>query len=155
MKENVITTMFWKKTDKSGTFSDQISVHFGAPRQNVLKSDLKKSRICPCTEIWSEKVLDLSILGRIWPILCPNLITQPPHVVPVVSPCNIAECVVIIPVQRLCFVGSLPFQSRSLDYECPPRMSYSGPKWVILVPKSDKSLGTFSDQILKLSIFCS
>ena len=25
-----------------GIFSDQISVHFGAPRQNVLKSDLKK-----------------------------------------------------------------------------------------------------------------
>ena len=37
------------KWDKSGTFSDQISVHFGALRQNVLKSDLKKSRICP---IW-------------------------------------------------------------------------------------------------------
>ena len=36
-----------KKWDKSGTFSDQISVHFGALRQNVLKSDLKKSRICP------------------------------------------------------------------------------------------------------------
>ena len=33
------------KWDKSETFSDQISVHFGAVRQNVLKSDLKKSRI--------------------------------------------------------------------------------------------------------------
>ena len=27
-------------------FSDQILVHFGSPSQNVLKSDLKKSRIC-------------------------------------------------------------------------------------------------------------
>ena len=26
---------------RSGSFSDQISVHFDAPRQNVLKSDLK------------------------------------------------------------------------------------------------------------------
>ena len=33
------------KWDKSETFSDQISVHFGVS-QNVLKSDLKKSRIC-------------------------------------------------------------------------------------------------------------
>ena len=33
------------KWEKSGTFSDQISVHFGALRQNVLKSDLKKFRI--------------------------------------------------------------------------------------------------------------
>ena len=32
---------------KSGTYSDQISVHFGSVSQNVLKSDLKKSRICP------------------------------------------------------------------------------------------------------------
>ena len=32
-----------RKWDESGTFSDQISVHFGAMRQNVLKSDLKKS----------------------------------------------------------------------------------------------------------------
>ena len=39
------------KWDKSGTFSDRISVHFGAPRQNVLKFDLKKSRICP---IWAN-----------------------------------------------------------------------------------------------------
>ena len=37
------------KWDKSGTFSDQISEHFGALRQNVLKSDLKKSQISP---IW-------------------------------------------------------------------------------------------------------
>ena len=28
------------------------------------------------TEIWSEKVLDLSHLGPIWPILGPNLVTQ-------------------------------------------------------------------------------
>ena len=35
------------KWGKSGTFSDQISVHFGALRQNVPKSDLKKSQIFP------------------------------------------------------------------------------------------------------------
>ena len=40
------------KWDKSGTFSDQISVHFGSVSQNVLKSDLKKSQICP---IWGLK----------------------------------------------------------------------------------------------------
>ena len=33
--------------EKSVTFSDQISVHFGSESQNVLKSDLKKSRIFP------------------------------------------------------------------------------------------------------------
>ena len=32
---------------ESGSFSDQILVHFGSASQNVLKSDLKKSRICP------------------------------------------------------------------------------------------------------------
>ena len=48
------------KWDKSETFSVQISDHFGAVRQNDLKSDLKKSRNCPiwsqsdphCVEIW-------------------------------------------------------------------------------------------------------
>ena len=30
------------KLNKFGTFSDQISVLFGSPSQNVLKSDLKK-----------------------------------------------------------------------------------------------------------------
>ena len=39
------------KWDKSGPFSDQIWVYFGALWQNVLKSDLKKSRICP---IWGQ-----------------------------------------------------------------------------------------------------
>ena len=39
------------KLDKSVTFPDQISEHFGAVRQNVLKSDRKKSRICP---IWGQ-----------------------------------------------------------------------------------------------------
>ena len=33
------------KLDKYVTFSDPISVHFGSPSENVLKSDLKKSRI--------------------------------------------------------------------------------------------------------------
>ena len=37
--------------DKSWAFSNQISVHFGSPSQNVLKSDLKKPRICP---IWDQ-----------------------------------------------------------------------------------------------------
>ena len=36
---------------QSGTFFYQISVHFGLPSQNVLKSDLKKSQICP---IWGQ-----------------------------------------------------------------------------------------------------
>ena len=52
-------TDFWRylgqiglKWNKSGTLSDQISVHIGSPRlgstrQNVLKSNLKKSLICP------------------------------------------------------------------------------------------------------------
>ena len=35
------------KWDKSWTFSDQISVHFGAVRQNVLKSDLKSPGFVP------------------------------------------------------------------------------------------------------------
>ena len=35
------------KRDKPRTFSDQISVHFGSPSQNILKSDLKMSQICP------------------------------------------------------------------------------------------------------------
>ena len=49
-------------------FSDQISVHFGAVRQNVLKSDLKKNpRIFP---IW----------GPIWTTLGPNLFSELPRV---------------------------------------------------------------------------
>ena len=35
------------KWNKSKTFSDQISVHFESASQSVLKSDVKKSRICP------------------------------------------------------------------------------------------------------------
>ena len=34
------------KRDKSGTFSDQISVHLARPTTNELNSDLKKPRIC-------------------------------------------------------------------------------------------------------------
>ena len=56
------------KLDKSGTFSNQISVHLArdpkldksARAPNALKSDLKKPRICP---IW----------GPIWPTFEPNL----------------------------------------------------------------------------------
>ena len=44
------------KLDKFGTFSDQISVHFGSASQNVLK-------------IWSEKAPGLSHLGPICPAL--------------------------------------------------------------------------------------
>ena len=44
---------FGPKWEKYGTFSDQISVRYGygAGRKNVLKSDLKKSRIFP---IWDQ-----------------------------------------------------------------------------------------------------
>jgi len=42
--------------DKSGIFHIQISVYFGSPSQNVLKSDLKKSRICSLSS-QSEQVL--------------------------------------------------------------------------------------------------
>ena len=47
------------KLDKSGTFSDQISVHL--------------ARWAKCTEILSEKVPDLSHLRSIWLTLEPNL----------------------------------------------------------------------------------
>ena len=42
-----IRDFFISNFSKSGTFSDQISVYFGSPSQNVLKFVLKKSRICP------------------------------------------------------------------------------------------------------------
>ena len=59
------------KWDKSVIFSDQISVHFGSPSQNVLKSDLKKSRICLIcgqsdpllAKIWEPCVSDVSCCG--------------------------------------------------------------------------------------------
>ena len=54
------------KWDKSGAFSDQISVHL-APRAK-------------CTEIWSEKAPDLSHLGPIWLTLEPNLASLVEHV---------------------------------------------------------------------------
>ena len=44
------------KCDKSGTFSDQFSVHFGSPSHNEQKTDLKKSQLCP---IWCRS-------GLIW-----------------------------------------------------------------------------------------
>ena len=47
------------KWDKSGSFSDQISVYL--------------ARRAKCTEIWSEKAPDFSHLGPIWPTLEPNL----------------------------------------------------------------------------------
>ena len=34
------------KYDKSGTFKDQFSVHYGAVRRNVLKTDVQKAQIC-------------------------------------------------------------------------------------------------------------
>ena len=43
--------------DKSGTFSDQISVQFGSASQNVLKYDIYKPLICPiwgrCDSFWA------------------------------------------------------------------------------------------------------
>ena len=39
------------KWDKSGTFSDHISVHFVSASKNVMEFDLKNSRICP---VWSQ-----------------------------------------------------------------------------------------------------
>ena len=48
------------KWDKSGIFSDQVSVYFASVSQNVLKLILKKSHICP-------------ILGQSKPIWMPNL----------------------------------------------------------------------------------
>ena len=48
------------KWEKSVTFSNQISVHFGSVGQNVLKSDM-------------EKVPNLSQYGLIWPTFDPNL----------------------------------------------------------------------------------
>ena len=53
------------KWDKSRTFSDPISVHFGA--------------VAPkCTEIGSEKVPDLSLLGSIRPSFEPNRTSASP-----------------------------------------------------------------------------
>ena len=47
------------KSEKSGTFLDQISVHFGSASQNVLKSDLKKFQIFPISDqfdpLWTYK----------------------------------------------------------------------------------------------------
>ena len=39
------------KWDKCGTFSDLISVHFGAGRQNVLKSNMKSPGFVP---FWAD-----------------------------------------------------------------------------------------------------
>ena len=44
------------KWDKPGTFSDHISVNFGAVRQNVLKSDLKKVPDLYCAKIYSNMI---------------------------------------------------------------------------------------------------
>ena len=50
------------KWDISGTFSDQISAHFGSSEPK-------------CAEIWSEKDPDMSHLWLIWPTLGTNLPT--------------------------------------------------------------------------------
>ena len=63
------------KLDKSGTFSDQISVHFGGfiPfRANLIP--LWESK---CTGIWPEKFPNLSNLGLIWPSSAPNMTPLP------------------------------------------------------------------------------
>ena len=51
---------------KPGTFSDQISVHLGSPSPNVLKSDLKKSRIFPILANLESKNLLKSDLKKSW-----------------------------------------------------------------------------------------
>ena len=59
------------KLDKSGTFSDHISVYFDTLSQNVLKSDLKKSRNCP---IWGQS--DPLSTQICWPSHYVNLTTN-------------------------------------------------------------------------------
>ena len=54
MRCQILTKLIGPKSDKSGTFSDQISVHFGSARQNVQKSDQKKSLI---STIWGQSDL--------------------------------------------------------------------------------------------------
>ena len=55
------------KWDKSGAFSHQISVQFGSASQIVLKSDLRKSRICPiCGQsdhLWARKSCRCDLRG--------------------------------------------------------------------------------------------
>jgi len=48
-------------------FSDQISVDFGSPSQNILKSDLKKSRFCP---IWGQydPLFKINVIGLVRPL---------------------------------------------------------------------------------------
>ena len=49
------------KSDKSGTFSIQISLHFNSPSQNVLKSDVKK---CP-RFVYMKIIEAATVLNRI------------------------------------------------------------------------------------------
>ena len=64
------------KWDKSGAFSDQISVHL-AHRAKCTEIWSEKapdlSDRAKCTEMWPEKAPDLSHLGSIWPTSKPTL----------------------------------------------------------------------------------
>ena len=58
------------KWDKSGAFSDQISVHLA---RGAKCTEIWSEKAPDYTEIWSEKAPDLSHLAPIWPTLEPNL----------------------------------------------------------------------------------
>ena len=49
-----VSQIVTKMEKQSRTFSDQISVNFSSERQNVLKSDLKKSRLFPLLDIFTH-----------------------------------------------------------------------------------------------------
>ena len=53
----------WHQMGEIWDFLRSVSVHFGAGRQTVLKSDVKKSRICP---IWHQSDLIVGRTGYPW-----------------------------------------------------------------------------------------
>jgi len=61
-------------------FSDQISVDFGSPSQNILKSDLKKSRFCP---IWGQydPLFKINVIGLVRPL--PRVVLVWLHYLPI------------------------------------------------------------------------
>ena len=61
----------WVRLAPNGTNLGLLQIRF----QNIFFK-MSWNLIWKCSEIWSEKVPDLSHLGPIWPTLCPNLVTQ-------------------------------------------------------------------------------